>query len=370
MKSFKKILIMLTLLLLCAISLCSCGGSADAPEGMQLVMGGEELGFYFYSPEEWIVANHGEVAASYASTVNSTSVTFTKIDAPTGEISKEYFITELNKLPFKAEVKSFNSNAEFGNAKKACSCTFGYEYKGRSFLTMQIIASFDGEFYLFTYNSYDEKRVEEETYYSYYLPKAEACIKNIKFVEKKAGSEVQKPEYEKDSDGYLLVSDKTLSGFELYVPKDYAVDYSSGIVSVSRADGTSINVSKATYTGVTRDEYWKTRVENIEAVCDRLRDEKTGEVLTEEVTDKDGKTEVKELTTLKIIKEHKLIELEGCDWACAYEYTFSFGGTTYHLYQVLIVDGYDGFVFTYSAPEAVYSSHIDEMQTILNKLGY
>ena len=153
MKSFKKILIMLMLLTLCALVLCACGGGAGAPEGMQLVLGGEELGFYFYSPEEWIVANHGEVAASYASTVNSTSVTFTKIDTPTAEVSKEYFITELSKLPFKAEVKSFNSNAEFGNAKKACSCTFGYEYKGRSFLTMQIIASFDGEFYLFTYNS-------------------------------------------------------------------------------------------------------------------------------------------------------------------------------------------------------------------------
>ena len=52
----KKIIALITLLA-SVFSLVACADTTGLPEGMQLVRGGEEYGYYFYSPEEWTVAN-------------------------------------------------------------------------------------------------------------------------------------------------------------------------------------------------------------------------------------------------------------------------------------------------------------------------
>ena len=54
----------------------------------------------------------------------------------------------------------------------------------------------------------------------------------------------------------------------------------------------------------------------------------------------------------------------------SYEYTYVFAGKTYHVYQVLGVDGYNGYVFTYTALESEYAEHIDEIKTILGKVDF
>ena len=68
----------------------SCGGGDDLPEGMQLVRGGDDVGYYFYAPEEWTVANNGEISAAYASKIDISSVTFAPSSAPMGDIAS-YF---------------------------------------------------------------------------------------------------------------------------------------------------------------------------------------------------------------------------------------------------------------------------------------
>ena len=366
----KKLLILL-IIALSVLTLAGCSDGENAPNGMQLVSGGDSEGYRFYAPEEWIVANHEDYSAAYVSTVNNTSVVFAETEKPASNIP-EYFAAELAKFPFEvtaSELKECN----FGNADRAYSCVYDYNYQGRKMRAMQIFAIYSDSFYLFTYNSYNEARFGEasdETYYDYYMPKAQTCIDNVTFSAKGKTDEGEAVVYEKDSDGYNIVSDKTLAGFTLAVPDGYKVDYSSGIVSVTREDGANINVSKATYTGVTRDEYWKTRVDNLKSIVDKKRDSATGELLTETVKNDKGEDIVRPVSTLNVIKEHELINLEGCDWACAYEYIYSFTGCEYHVYQVLIVDGYDGFVFTYSAPSGNFEPHLNEALTILRKIAF
>ena len=361
----KKLLLIL-ILCITTLSLAACGSGDGAPEGMQLVYGNDSCGYKFYAPEEWIVANHDGYAVAYASSVNITSVILAEAEAPAGSI-QEYIAEELAKMPFEVtagEIKSTN----FGNAQKAYSCVYDYEYRGRQMRAMQIFATYNGSFYIFSYNSYNEPRTEDITYYDYYFEKAKTCIDNVVFSEK--GESLSAPiVYEKNDKGNIIASDRTLSGFTLAVPEDYRVDYSSGIVSVTRGDGANINLTKATYTGVTLDEYWRVRVENLKAIVDKVKDE-NGKIITEEVTNAEGKTENVPISTLKVTGEHIAVSLPDCDWARAYEYSYTLFGVTYKVYQVLIVNGYDGFVFTYSATEDVYDLHIEEAKNILSDVEF
>ena len=366
----KKLLVAI-LITLSLLVFTGCGDGESAPDGMQLVYGSDADGYRFYAPKEWIVANHEDYAAAYVSTVNTTSVVLSKTEMPSGTI-QEYFAKELSKFPFEVKATELKS-CNFGNADVAYSCVYDYTYQGRNMRAMQILASFNEDFYIFTYNSFNETRfgeADDQTYYDYYMPKAQSCIDNVAFFEKGDASYEEEPSYEKDADGFNVVSDKSLSSFTLAVPDAYRVDYSSGIVSVTREDGANVTVSKATYTGVTRDEYWNARVDSLKSIIDKKTDSATGEVLTETVKNESGEDVVVPVTTLNIISEHTLITLSDVDWACAYEYTYDFAGNTYHIYQVLIVDGYDGFVFTYSAPNEAYDAHIDEAMTILGKMTF
>ena len=341
MKNFKRTLLALLVIVLSLTAITACSDN-DAPEGMQLCMGSDELGFYFYVPKEWQLANQGDYAAAYPSALNSTSVSFVRAEMPECSIA-EYFAAERVKFPFDITVTADLTACNFGNADNAYSCVYNYTYKEAKFCAMQIFAIKGESFYIFTYNSSAEMRDDEKTHYSFFLEKAESCMKNVKFVDKKESAPTQ-TEYERDGDGHILVSDKKLSGFKLFVPDAYRVDYSSAIVNVTRADGASINVSEPTFTNVTRDQYWQTRVENLTLIADK--------------------------NSVSIIKEHEKVEGLDCDWAYAYEYTFSFGTRQYHIYQVLIVDGYDGYVFTYCAPEGVFASHLEEAKTALSKLKF
>ena len=322
-------------------SLTACSGDG-VPDGMQLLLGGEDLGYYMYVPEEWTPANHGDIACAYASKVDNTSVSFVKAEKPEGSIS-DYFSSQSALFPFEITLTVENEKTPFGNAKSAYRFVYDYTYQSYGFRTMQVFVEYGEDFYIFTFNSYTRERTEGESYYQFYMEKVSHIIDNFKFVEKKTGNS-EKPEYTRDGDGYILVSDKTLSGFEMYVPDAYAIDYSSGIVSVTREDGTNINLTKATYTGVDYNDYWQARREDIKSI--------TGSYPT-------------------ATKEGEVYNLSGVDWARAYEYSYTLAGEEYHAYQVLIVDGFDGFVFTYTAKSSeLFAEHLNEALTVLGKVKF
>ena len=336
---------MLVILMLAAscTALVSCGGNTDAPAGMQLVRGSDALGYYFYAPEEWIVSNHGDIACTYTSKLNPSTVTF--VEAAMPEVSiKEYFDSEMAKYPdeFKAKVTSDIKETDFGNAERAYSAVFSYTYNGSDRISMQIFVIHEGRFFIFTYASYAAQYNSESTYYEAFLEKVLGIIKEFKFVKVNGSESVDTPEYPKDKDGYSLVSDKSIAHFDLYIPDTYSVDYSTSIVSVSREDGTNINVSEATYSvELTSVQYWELRLKELEIIADDV----------------------------KPLSEQTRFELDGAS-AVSYEYEYRMAGKHIKVYQVLMTTPFHGFVFTYSAEADLYAEHLDEAKDILNRIGF
>lgn len=340
------------ILLFAAFSMTSCGKDDGAPEGMALVKGGDDLGYYFWGPEEWVVANIGDIACTYVSKVDLSSMTFVEAELPEGTVS-EYFEDEKAKFPYEIKVTVDGKDCTFGTAKTAKKYVYTYTYKEVSYTCMQIFVTHAECFYIFTYTASNVEHSEGTSFYDRYLEKVTATIDAFVFTDKVPSIE-EAPVYERDEDGYILVTNKTLTGFDMYVPEAYKVDHSSVMISVSREDGTNITMAQATYTGVSHRDYWEARKKNIGAFADK-------------VTDKDGN-----LVSSLVEKEiEKQISLPGTNWALAYEYTYVFEGVTYHVYQVLIVESsINGYVFTYTATEENYLKHLTEMESVLRKIDY
>ena len=344
-------LIIATLLSLLLLTSCK---KSDAPEGMQLVKGGIDYAYSFYAPEEWVVANLGEVACTYASRVDTTSMTFAETTRPEGSI-KDYFESEKALFPYEITVLTDGESCSFGNADKlALKYVYTYEYKKVDYTCMQIFVENGEEFYIFTYTASNKERAPETSYYQYYLEKVQASIDAFKF-NNKTSPTPEKPSYEKDADGYLLVSDNRIAGFSLFVPDTYNVDYASMLVSVS-SGGKNITMSETTYPATTQDEYWKKRREDIEAIADKI-------------TDENGKT----TSSFKELAISEKIDPADADAAVKYEYSYILDGIEYRVCQILTRKGTLGgsvYVFTYTATVDEYESGLTEAMEIFKKVQY
>lgn len=331
----------LILLLATLISLTACGKDGDAPEGMQLVRGGESVGYNFYVPEEWVVANHGDISAAYVSTVDKTSASYVECTPPEGTVD-EYFKASLSEYQTAPTLIEENKAVTFGNADEARMYVFDHENRDYKFRTMQIFAKYGERFGIFTFTSFRENMSSgEKTQYEYYQEKRQAIIENFKYVEK-SGTASEPTDYETDADGYRLISDKSLAKFSLYVPEEFTVKSSSGIVEAYLPDGSNINMTTAGNTGVVVSDYWKGRKAELEKLF--------GEVT--------------------VIGEDMKTSLGETDRAFAYEYKFFYNGEEYHVYQVLAITTFNGYVFTYTAKEESYSSHLDTVKKIMDKVRY
>lgn len=331
---------LITLFSVLSMTACQDNG---APDGMQLVRGGEDVGYNFFGPEEWVVANFGDISCTYASKIDMSSMTFAKAEKPAGTIA-EYFESEKTKFPYEINVSVDGEDCNFGNASKiAKKYVYTYTYKDFSYTCMQIFVLNSDRFYIFTYTASNAERGDGKSYYEYYLDKVTATIDAFEFTGTPTGTNAG-ADYERDNDGYILISDKTLAGFKMYVPESFKVDYSSSLVSASHSDGTNMTMAQATYTGVQSKDYWEARKENINAFANNS------------------------VTEIEVGKQ---INLPDTKWALSYEYTYVFEGVTYHVYQVQIVaSATTGYVFTYTATEELYNTHLAEMEKVLNKFEY
>ena len=344
----KKIFCLLLLLSIC-ISLVSCGKDDGTPEGMQLVRGGEEYGFYFYAPEEWTVSNIGDISAAYASGVDTSSVSYVETDMP--ESVDEYFKESLKE--FSTPPTFRNENGEeisaqsvsgtritFGNADDAIEYVFEYEYSGHKFRTRQIFTSYGERFGIFTFTAVLENISDKDmTQFDFYREKLNSMITNFKYVAK--NGEPEAPTYEA-KDGYKLVSDIKTARFSLFVPEELDVEYSSGIVCATYSDNSNITMTRAMSTGLTISAYWEKRQTELSAI-------------------------VKDIEIISPLAETSFGNAKS---AAAIEYTYTYNGTVYHVYQVFSVTSFNGFAFTYTAREDCYALHIDEVKEIMQRVEF
>ena len=342
----KRILaaLIIVITLFSVLAMSSCGKNDGAPDGMQLVRGGEDVGYNFWGPEEWVVSNFGNISCTYASKIDMSSMTFAETEKPAGTIA-EYFESEKTKFPYEITVSVNGDDCEFGNADKlAKKYVYTYTYKDFSYTCMQIFVTNSDSFYIFTYTASNAQRnTGEDSYYNFYLEKVNEVISVFEFTGKSA-AENSEAKYERDDDGYILISDEILSGFKMYVPETFKPDYSSALVSASHADGSNFSMAQATYTGVESKDYWSARKDNINAFANN---------------------------SLEEIETAKQISIKNTRWAIAYEYTYVYDNVKYHVYQIQIVaNATTGYVFTYTATEDNYNAHLNEMNKVLDKVEF
>ena len=366
----KKTLILMLTFVFALFLLFGCTDSkGEAPEGLQICMKNDSDGYIFYAPENWAIINGGDVAAAKVSAINSTSVTFAKAEMPDCSIP-EYFEASLND--FTDNIKSSmnitlrDEACSFGNADgEAYKYIYTYRYQEKDVGCMQILLTHQEKFYIFTYTSFGDINDESSTY-RIYLDSVQLAIDNFTFTEET--EESQPTVYEKDADGYNLVSDETLAGFSLYLPEDYKVVYSSGFVMAKISGGANITLSKATQTGIGIIDYLELRKERLQGFTDSFTDIKIAlatEVNTESESFADWKFDVLPEQDQSLVfgdlEKNRII---------SYEYEYIFNENTYRVYQIMGVDNLNGYVFTYTALADEYDAHINEIKTILEKVRF
>lgn len=331
---------LLILILMLALLLVGCGETTDLPDGMQLVRGGEDIGYYFYAPEEWTVANHQNISVAYASKIDTTSATLTEAKMPEGSFV-EYFKASFEGSAIAPDIKLLGEACSFGNAEEAYKFIYDFKYENGDMRCMQILAVYDGRFYIFTFTSQLAERTEGESYYDFYLAKVQDILKNVKFVSQIQSNNTK--EYPKDADGYSMVTDKSICDFDFYIPDNWNVRYSNNSLGISTYGGASLNVSEASGASGSVESYHNLRIDEIEALFGNVTEIKNG-----------------------------ALEMSGTAWAYYYEYSYEYHGTTWQVYQVILLTDFPSAVYTitYTAPASVYSEHYADVEKMISKVNF
>lgn len=395
----KKTIIGLFILLLVSLALTACGNGTEVPDGMQIVYESDADGYCFFGPKDWVVSNTADIKCTYVSRLDHTSVTFVKSEIPmpiteniisNAELVDRFFTQSNERMasePFSdysllpAEVKEGESapsrlvsfgKAEGGCADEAYMYDFSFKYEGKDYRTMQIFVFYGEDFYIFTYSASAQKISEgsDKSYFEeYYDSSIKAVIENFTFKAKVPAEEV-KTDYEKDESGNILVSKKSECGFKLWVPESYTPDYSTAIVSVTNENGSNITVSKLIDSTISIKDNYIERCEKLKAFSDKI-----------EVTLEDGSVTLLPLfTEIKGVAKDadgnetvSIIDLPNARSAAEFEYTYTVGGVTYHVYQVYVVQGFlsvKAFVYTFTAIEENYAEDIGGAISILKGMEY
>ncbi len=380
----KKFISLMLAVITLALTLASCGSDDDMPAGMKLVRGGEDIGYYFYAPEEWTISSYGEISAAHVSSLDNSSVTVVEVkDTGIKTFDKAalaaYMRGEIASLSYSSapEITVDGEECLWGG-KAAVKFVYTYKHKDTNgkevgFKAMQLMTVIGGDAYLLTYQSTSEMRTEEQSYYDFYLEKVNLIIENFKFVSKKPAEQNGNP-VDTDGDGYYLASDKKTCGFELYLPNEYILERSDGVISakVGNEDGAvraNIMMTKTTRTGVTVQSYLETRRAELSLIFNNFTDKKVTLMnATSEQLEifKDGFDKIDK----SVIAIDTSLKFGALEQAYAYEYTYEYNGTVYHVFQILGVSDRSGYVFTYTADEACYDAYIDEIMTILGKVVF
>ncbi len=371
----KKILALI-LILASLAAFVSCGESDDTPDGMKLVFGGDDAGYYFYAPEEWLISNVGGIKAAYISTVNTTSVSFAEVELDEVENKENYFFesyfndhlseftgNKIKDFTLKENGKNFVLGTGEYAADRASQYIYTYKYPSfrydgdatvenpnvvyYEFCFMQILAMHEGRFYILTYSAQNEAPEGQTPNYEKYLEKFTTIIENFRFVDIKNDGK-EEIEYEYDEDGYKCISDKDLAGFKFYVPKDFNADYSSAIVSATHEDGSNVNITQATAFDVAASDYWIMRRNELSNIVTDLQE-----------------IRINEQTRLG----NNSSNLFG-DRAYLYEYTYTYDGQDYHVYQIIAINGSKVYAFTFTATEENYQKHIESVEKIVKKVKF
>ena len=334
------ILIILTAAIM--LALVSCSGD-EAPDGMKAVCDREITGYSFYIPDAWSVGETGAVSAAYIMNFDSAlgRSVYTTVSLAEGKRPDdigEYFRSCIESSAFAGAVEMITDGqtTTLGNSDSAVKYVYKLEYDSQKYSVMQIFASYGERFFTFTFTALDAEKSDGVSYFDYYVEDVGKMTGNVVFYEKASSS---------GASGNVLISDKRICGFELYVPESWIPYISEEMAGayVSADDRSNVSLIRLSSSKqMTFEEYY--------AEC------KAGLMLS--------------TSSFEEISVGQQATIGNARSAQSFEYRYVYEGRTYRAYQIICQDGSYGYSFLYTALEENYESHLAEVSKIINEVKF
>ena len=159
-----------------------------------------------------------------------------------------------------------------------------------------------------------------------------------------------------------VVSDYT--DFRLFVPDDWTPDVSTGFVSAQTVDGSNVSVEVIAADRVdasSESEFGYTITYNKISYAG----------ISKFFEDYFFATLSKSISGVKLEEQYTTDQSLGDNpYACKYVYTVELNGTSYRIMQIFAVKASKIYIFTYTAEEANYSKHTDDVDKIVKEFVF
>ncbi|MBR2296737.1 MAG: hypothetical protein IKA43_04940 [Clostridia bacterium] len=336
----KKIISVILLLILMLPALVACGNDDGVPKGMKLASNRTRVDYSFFVPKEWVIDEMSDFSRAHSDN-ETTSISVFTFDCDSEITINDWWQNEyLPKItPTLKEYKFVEQTDKVVVDKKSASAYVFVTSRDEGSLNKHrvTITKNDSKMYVIWYTSL----VTSDTdYYLENLGTLSTILSVFRFTPITQDSAPLKPfEDENAPEGMMLISDKSIVLYSLYVPSTWIIDEQSAMTMahVSEQNKSSVSVMQWNMTKdtTTIDKWWQDyhKAELQSTFGERL------------VIDSEG-TEV------------KLGEAE----AKAYEYHIWLSGMTYKYYVVASIDQGSIHVLTYTSTEELYDDEIDTVK--------
>ncbi len=363
--------LLLALCLLCG-GLVACGGGAsEVPDGYQYATCNGEY-FRLFVPTQWTVNTESGVSGGYTSVfgevaVSMVEVPFDRNDRPAEtETAAEtaaadrtatladFFdahmadIATLRDYKHEKTADTTMSASDGGKRAAAKDITYTASVAGTVYRYRQVLCKVEGRFYLFT-SSYSAAYFDAlpEDQQLKITSMIEEILGNIVFHARPfdGGTDDRKLPRVEAPEGMKLVTDNTVA-YRFFAPESWIAVPGSAAAQVCASETDRSNVSVISFVpdeeGVGVEDYWtKTQLHYESALGD-----------------------------YRLVSTVSEGETMGGRNATVYEYTYTLGGVSYHARQAVCVYGDMIISMTYTALEANYSAHLDEVKAMQAALTF
>ncbi|MBE6557627.1 MAG: DUF1795 domain-containing protein [Ruminococcaceae bacterium] len=352
-----RLLCALLALCLLAGGLVSCASTSEVPDGYQYATCDGEY-FRFFVPTQWTVNTESGISSAYIVSSQNAAVSMVQIPFTVDESKetspiqqfKEAHVAEISKLDGYEQEKYFEEGLEDQRSvDMTYKATVVIDSEGenkpesRRYRQVLIYRVREQRFFLFTYSAPADK-------FDTWLDIVDgilACITYETFPyegehERKVPDNVTAPE------GMKLVSDNEVA-YRFFAPESWIRDVNNGQNLVYASEEDRSNVSMLSYdigedATYTVEKYWELCRQQYEASLENF-------------------TLISE-TDLKLHNGGK-----GEKDAKVYEYTYTLGGTSYHVRQTICLVGMI-YTMTYTALPEQYEAHLDDVKAMEQALYF
>ncbi len=155
--------------------------------------------------------------------------------------------------------------------------------------------------------------------------------------------------------------------YDLYVPEEWQEDISTGMTAAYYSSQDPSNISMIAFeldgTVKTIEDYWNSYLPSLVAVFP--------DIAFENVSAEESETTAYNSVETDTVKvgEPEQLTLDGVP-SLAYSYTASMSDVKYKFYQVISFRNSRVYIFTYTAEEANYDAHIEDVVGILGNFRF